>query len=318
MSIKIESTTDNEETVTAASGDAPQKPVEETPETPDKDAASAEDAEENTEEADASDNDETDAEEGSEGDEEESESKEAKPKKVGGYQRKINKLTKKAAEALQEKEYWRQEALKAQKQPVAEKSEEKPQATSDKPLADNFETHEDYVEALTDWKLEQKLSEREAKAKETQAKTEHQSQIEAHIAKVNEFKATVDDFDDVIEDVEDIPMSLAVQDAILTSDNGPELMYQLAKNPDEYRRICQLPAMQAARAIGRFESRIQKESPAESPAKQPKTTKAPPPLKPVGKASSGTVKKDLSDPNISQREFERIRAEQEKQRAEAW
>ncbi len=239
---------------------------------------------------------------------------EAKPKKKSGTQRRIEKLVKQRAEAEREREYWREQAMKAQPKAEAPKEVAKPVAEG-RPKSDDFETHDDYVEAIADWKAEQKLQAAKQADRDAKLKAEADSKSTEFRGKVQEFKKATADFDDVIADVDDVPMSLAVSQAILESDDGPQLMYELAKNREEYERICQLPALQAARAIGRFEAKLSKPSASEKPeVKQKQTTRAPAPARPIS-ASSANGKMSIDDPDISQRDYERLRAEQEKRRA---
>jgi hypothetical protein len=164
---------------------------------------------------------------------------------------------------------------------------------SKKPKSDDFEKHEDYIEALTDWKTEKKFQERTSKERESSLKTEEQKKIDAHMAKVKEFEKTHADFKEAIEDLNDVPMSLTVREVILNSDNGPELMFALAQEKDEYARICKLSPVQAARELGRFEAKL---NAAKEPAPkevEPKTTTAPKPMKPV--ASKATSVKTIRD-----------------------
>ena len=271
---------------------------------------------EKTEESETSENEETEVLDTKEGDDESDEESEdtkdgdQKPNKNRpGFKRRIQKLSKQLSAKEQEAEYWKQEALKRQSSPEKETKAQTPnkEADSDKPKADNFDSHEEFVEALTDWKLEQKIKAQKETERVERAKTEQQSQIQKHLDRVKSFADVHDDFHDLIEELDDVPMSMAVQEVILNSDNGPELMYELAKNRKEYERICSLPAIQAARELGKFESKIAKSS--ESTNEKP-TTKAPPPISPLKAKSSSSVKKTIFDPNLSQAEYERLRREQ--------
>lgn len=318
MTIDIQSTTDSKEAVTAAMSGlaktdevveqksaATEKPVAETKEASDASLTDKTETQEETDEVDSSDEVS-----------EESDSKDKKPTK--GFKKRIDKLIAKASAAEQRAQYLEFEnaSLKKSQQTKTE-TETAPalkKLEDGRPRSDDFENHDAYVEALADWKLEKKLSERDAKTKESQLKSEQQKQIDAHWTKVSEFKKSHDDFDDALEDVEDVPMSITVQQAILESEDSAELMYLLAKNKEEYKKICSLPAVAAAREIGRFEARFLKSEP-ESSLEKPTITKAPKPIKTVGTASTGSGKKSLDDPNLSQKEYERLRAEQEKSRS---
>lgn len=310
MSINVVSTTNPKEAEPAALGDLAKS---------DKDvdakekSASAEEQDENTEASDALEAKEGAKDSKEEDDNSEKESTEEKPKQ-SGFKKRIDKLNKRVSDREREIEYWKSEALKRPQSQEKSKAEEP--AVTGKPKADDFETHDAFVEALTDWKVDQKDKAREVKSKETQLKSEFQKQQEGFQAKLSVFKETTSDWDDVVEEVSDIPMSLAVQDIILNTENGPELAYALAKDRQEYKRICALSPLAAAREIGKFEVRIAKESSAES--KEVKTTKAPTPIKTVGSKSGAGAKKSIYDADLSQAEYERLRAEQTAKRAQGF
>jgi len=236
-----------------------------------------------------------------------------KPKKKSGTQRRIEKLVKQRAAAESEREYWRQEALRAQAGNQPPVPEAKVMAEG-RPTANDFETHEDYIVALAEWKADEKISAARASDRQEQLKTENDSKTTAFKEKVKEFRKTRDDFEDVIADVDDIAMPLAVSQAVLESDNGPELMYELAKDREEYERICSLPSLAAARAIGRFEAKLSFATEEKIIAtKQKQTTKAPAPARPIS-ASTANGKKTIRDDNISQAEYESLRNEQDRRR----
>jgi hypothetical protein len=246
-------------------------------------------------------------------DAESEDSKEDRPKKKeSGYEKRIRKLTKQRGDAQRELDYWKAEALrKAQsaQEPKSEEPREKKQSLEGKPKAEEFESHAEFVEALADWKYEQRKALDEVKQKETQIKTEFQKNVESFQSKVKDFSKAHKDFQEVISDVDDIPMSIGVQETLLASDVGPELMYELAKDRENYERINALTPLSAARELGRIEARIHanKESSSQEPKKQ---SSAPTPLKPVGKHGSGGVKKSLSDPSLSYADFEKLRREE--------
>lgn len=311
MAVTIESTTDSAEAVRAATGELTSKESQGDKETksvsaekPQDESVEASDASENeSEETDGNPPESDDTE-----DDEETPKEDLKPKK-SGFKKRLDKLNKRLAEERAQAEYWRQEALKAktpqEPQPKETKAEKAP--VIGKPKPDDFEYHEDYVDAFTDWKIEQKEKEKEIKAKETQAKTEYQRQVETFQSKVNEVKKVYTDFDDVISEVDDVPLSFGLHDAILTSEMGPEVMYELSKNRAELERINALGAVAAAREIGKIEARITKatESQKEEPKKQ---TKAPPPISPV--SAKGSLKTTKSVEEMSYQEYKKWRESQ--------
>lgn len=243
-----------------------------------------------------------------------------KPKKKGGFQRRIDKLNAAKSAAQQEADYWKREALKYQgatepkKEPQADVT--KPASVEGKPSPDGYDTHAEYVEALTDWKTEQKFKEREQKAEKDRLIAEQASVAKSYTERAQAFAKEHPDFDEVIADADGVPVSSTVRGLILESDNGPALAYELAKNPEELERISKLGPMATAREIGKIEARLAAQS-SDPKTETKKITKAPNPLAPVGAGGKGSTPKLITDPNLSQAEYERLRMEQIKKRRQA-
>jgi hypothetical protein len=238
-------------------------------------------------------------------------------KKKGGFQRRIDKLSAKITAKDQELEYWKQQALKGAGAPKME-PEVKPlvqSLTSDgKPKPENFETHAEYVEALTDWKTEQKLRERDQRAAKERFDEAQSKIVTSYSERAKAFSTKTPDFQEVIEEVNHIPLSPTLQDIILNSENGPELAYELAKNPGEFERISKLPPTVCAREVGRFEVKLNS---SKRSGTEKKITQAPTPIAPVGTGGKGSVAKSIYDQGLSQTEYEALRREQLKKRRQA-
>lgn len=235
-----------------------------------------------------------------------------KPKR--GFKKRIDKLNAKLSEAQAQAEHWRQQALRGQK-PEEKLQEETPAAVATKgePDPDDFETSTEFYRAHARWAAQEELKAAKESERQEKLRAEAEAKKTTFHSKVQEFQKAHDDFEEVIADVDDIQMSPAISQAILESDNGPELMYELAKNREEYARMCALSPFDAVRALGRFEARMSKPSEEKTTVKTKPTTKAPPPAKPIS-TSSANGKKSIWDENLSQAEYERMRAEQEKRR----
>lgn len=238
-------------------------------------------------------------------------------KEVKGVKKRIDKLVKQRSDAqrerdlaARERDHYREQLLKVQKPAT----EEKPQVTkTDEPQPEQFGSHAEYVKALSAHTIKEERAKWESEQRESAVKNQYQKQVETFTSSVKEFSKTHDDFQEVMESVDDIPMSMAVQDIFLNSENGVELSYELAKNREEYKRICELSPLAAARELGRFEASLVVKAP-----KEVKTTKAPAPIKPVG-SGGGPAKKTLADASkMDQKEFEAWVREQEKQKAASW
>ncbi len=313
MAITVASLTDSPEHVAAVNAElnpelkveGKKQSVSAKEETPSLDETTAESDLAN-DESEASDDDASE-------DQDESKDEEKPKKKRSGFEKRIERFQKRLSEKDQMIELLQRDALKnkANSEEPTNIKQTAPVTQAGKPQPDSFDTHEDYIDALTDWKIDQRESAKTAKAREEQAKTEYQKQIETFQAKVKDFSKATEDFDDVIESVDDIPLKMHVQEAILDSEYGPQIMYALAKDRKELERINGLSIVAAAKAIGAIEAKLPKAD--DSSKEQPKkSTKAPAPIKPVG-GSTGGLKKSIYDPDLSQAEYERLRAESSRQ-----
>jgi hypothetical protein len=257
----------------------------------------------------------------SENDSEESDDSE-KPKKKGGFQRRIDKLNAAKADAQREAEYWKQQALKSASESKKEdpKVESKAVSGEGKPNPENFETHAEYVEALTDYKLEQRDKAAKEAAQKSQLQAEHEKALKAHYDREKAFIDKTDDYKDVVTELLDSKPSTSVsfEQLLVESENGPEILYMLAKDRKEFDRLNSLSPMAVAREFGKLEAIIAaKTSEPENKPEPKKITKAPQPIAPVG-TKSGPVQKRIDDPNLSQSEYEKLRREQMKARSSAW
>lgn len=174
---------------------------------------------------------------------------------------------------------------------------QQPQVTqeSDRPARANYTSDEDWVEAVTDWKLEKREQESKQKqqAQQQQSVASKTESIYAEAQKIPGFDR---------EAFDELPLTPAIASALIESDVSAKLMAHLAANPDDVERIAKLsPARQAAE-IGKLEISI---------ASAPKVSKAPPPITPIGGAK-GSVSKDPSE--MTDAEFAKWRKAQIAQR----
>lgn len=319
MSIQVTSTTDPQAAVLASSESASESKVDEKSPAPSEEKSEqgekveeSDPSNEETETKEESEDESQESEKSDEDGEESEEKRESKPR-PNGFKRRIDKLNKRLTDKEREMEYWKQEALKGKATQEPQRKDEAPKTiqVEGKPSPDSYETHAEYIDALTDWKIEQRDKQKEIQAREAQLKTETQKQVQTFQSKVKEFKDVHDDFDDAMTEVDDIAMSIGIQETILSSEFGPQLMYELAKNREEYERINKLSPYAAARELGKIEARISSQSSDKQEIK--KTTKAPTPLTPVGGKGSSSSKKTIWDAaNESQAAYERARREQSK------
>ncbi|MEY4429661.1 MAG: Rhodoferax phage [Pseudomonadota bacterium] len=180
-----------------------------------------------------------------------------------GVQPRIDELTRARREAEREAAYWRQ---------VAQGTQSPAQAAPQRPVPENFEKYDEYIDALTDWKAEQAVAKRmEAdstrKVAETRAQTFQERQAQ--------FRQQAPDYDEVVAS-SDAPLSNHVAEVLQDSDLGPQLAYHFAKNPDVLLRLNGMNPTAAAREIGRLEATLSaKPAAPAAPTKKVSNTPAP-------------------------------------------
>lgn len=221
-------------------------------------------------------------------------------------QRKIDKLTRENAELHQ-----RVLALE-QKPPAAEEPGQKPKAPAEgKPKLEDFATLEDYQEAMTDWKLDEREKARKAADAEREAREAHEKLQTEWSKQVKAAAKVHDDFDDVIDSVKAPagPGVEAARQAMIEDANGAEILYWLGTHPADLKRIAALPPVSAVREIGKLSAKF--DTPAAPENGKPKVTGAPKPPPPSGRPSKVTSE-SLDDPEVVKdyAKWERLRKAQ--------
>lgn len=189
-------------------------------------------------------------------------------RRAGGWLRKIERLER-------DRQLLMEQLAMAQRQG----QQQQPAANNDKPK-DPAAQMEEYVANI----VAQRLAAEREQAAQAQRQAEFQKRTQ-------EVRAANPDFDDVVMNA-DVPVSQAVSEALLTSEHGPAIMYQLAKNPAELARLNALPPLSAAREIGRLEARASS-TPAPKTATKTATRPPAPPTNVGGTASSTRSLEDL-------------------------
>lgn len=151
------------------------------------------------------------------------------------------------------------------------------QEVDTRPRRDMFNDDEAFIDALTDWKLEQ----RESVVRRSQVEASQQSLV-TKTENLYKEAAKLPGFDR--DEFEQLPLTPVIAQALIDSDAAPKLMAYMAANPEEVERIATLsPARQAAE-LGKLEIKV-----SSAPVK---TTSAPSPINPVGAGKGRTA----SDP----------------------
>jgi hypothetical protein len=149
-------------------------------------------------------------------------------------------------------------------------------------VPEQFETYEDYADALAERKAQELLARREAEQQQ-------RAYLEAYHDREEVARDKYDDFEQVAYNP-NLPVTEAMARAIQASEIGPDVLYHLGSSPNEAARISRLDPILQAREIGKIEARL-----AAEPLVK-KTSNAPAPIAPVTARSNGAPRYDTTDP----------------------
>lgn len=191
--------------------------------------------------------------------------------------------------------------LEAATAPPAKAEPEPARKPNGKPSPDQFQTYEEYVEALTDHKMEERL-------KRLTEQAEEQRIVKA---RVDEISGKLDSFrkritPDVLERVDPRLLNLkpsfemapgehlgpenALADELIESEVGPQMMLYLTQNEAEVVSLFKSPNRLAfAKAFARLEAKLGGQATPEAPQPPPRETysQAKPPVRPVTPSAVG-------------------------------
>lgn len=199
-----------------------------------------------------------------------------RPKKSGGFQKRIDRLTRQVYEQQAQIQL-----LSVGKTPPDDKE----------PRRDDFEDLESFNRALAKHIATQTVKETIESEKKTQREaTARQDQAKRAETWENHVEGVSDKYDDGADVVEHfmqgVELSNIALEAIIESDLGGELAYFLGKNEKEAERISKLNPARQASEIGKLEAKL-----ASQPTK--KASSAPAPINPVSGKGGGDA--GLSD-----------------------
>ncbi len=203
------------------------------------------------------------------------------------------------------------------------------------PKQENFESFDEFVEAMTDYKsnvaVAKALADRDAKANAEREQAERDREQRAFEASLDSAAATYPDYHQVLEAGGDLPVTVEMKDAIMTSPVAGHLMYFLNRNSDLCVKLSKMRPSVAVKEIGKIESAIARAfaddkkpsegKPTEKPTEKPsaesrQASRAPQPPPSVRSGSTGSgLPKDLTQVT-NFKDYEAIRAAQEAAAAE--
>jgi hypothetical protein len=221
-------------------------------------------------------------------------------------QKKISALTKRNRETEQ---YYKGqlEAMQSQLNTLMQVQNPVQEVVDVIPAPENFGTTEEYIDALTDYKLKIRETEIKKSLREEQIKTsEEQRKAELERTWQDRQNKAMEKYDDYYEVVTNrsVPLNDHMANAIMESELGPDVAYYLGTHLNEAQRIASLSSVSAIREIGKIEARLGSTS-------TKKTTQSPSPINPVegGTNPSGIVNME----NLSMKEYIKMRNKQRKE-----
>lgn len=208
-----------------------------------------------------------------------------------GVIKRLNKMRREKGDSEREVERLREEIESLKK------AQQNQKAIGDKPDPTNFDTEAEYLDALTDWKVTKALADRDQKEEERRAeenKQREQREAEERQAqvkeKLNDAGKKYKDFKDVVFN-DKVPITPQIIEISSHFDNTADVFYYLGKNIDEATDIARSGPAEQALALKDISDKLIKQ--------EKKSTKAPPPIKPI--ASTGAGLKDIE--NMSYPEY---------------
>lgn len=216
---------------------------------------------------------------------------EAKPKKTASER--IQELAAKRNEAEAKAEAAERKAAELEARIQALQAQAKPLEEDARPVRSAYATDDDYIDAVADWKAKRAIAERERAQAQARAEAE-QAEIASQWSKRQEqVMKDLPDYADVIGKSE-ISVPNHIHQAILESEQGPQIAYYLALHPDEAKKLALMKPVAGIKRIAALERDLaeieaEEQTPEkEEAAPQVKKSKAPPPIDTVRSVPSST------------------------------
>lgn len=199
-------------------------------------------------------------------------------------EKRFSELTKarKQAEETAAREREQREALENRLRELEQGNNPKPvDDLGQEPQPSQFNDAFEYAKALAEFSAEKALRDRDIQEANRRA-AEEQAKITREWAdRVSKAKSEMPDFDDIVAS-STVQVSDAIRDAILDSDVGPQILYQIASDDEYAEKLVNMPVIKALREIGKLEAKLERKEAKEEPKREPVAkSNAPAPIKPL-------------------------------------
>ena len=200
-------------------------------------------------------------------------------------EKRFSELTKarKEAEAQAAEERTKREGLEARLAALESvKAPTQAPEGNQKPTPDNYKDAFEYAEALADWSAEQALVRREQEVKQKEVEAKREKVISTWQQKLEATKAELPDYEDMVAS-STVTVNDTVRDAILESEVGPRILYELASDDEIAEKLSTMTTSSALKLIGKLEAQFEKtEAPAKAERKSVAAkSNAPEPIRPL-------------------------------------
>ena len=179
--------------------------------------------------------------------------------------------------------------------------------SNQKPSPDSYKDAFEYAEALAEWSAENALAKREQEVKQKEVEAKRATVIQTWQQKLEATKAELPDYEVMVAS-SSMSVNDTVRDAIVESEVGPRILYELASNDELAEKLSAMNTAGALKLIGKLEAQFEK---TEEPAKADKKTvaaksKAPEPIRPL-RSTGGVAEVSLDGNDIPYQQWKAAR-----------
>lgn len=139
------------------------------------------------------------------------------------------------------------------------------------PTIDQYEDYDKFIVAKAKYEIEQEQQQKAQVYREQQRRMKYQESLQTFHQRADSVREKHKDYDEVLQRAY-IPEGSAIEQAILSSDKGPDIAYYLGNNPAEAQRIASLNPVQAVFELAEIKAKI---------SAPPKPSNAPDPIPPI-------------------------------------
>ena len=154
--------------------------------------------------------------------------------------------------------------------------------TAEKPIANDYTTTEEYIEALVEYKTSTGMDKIKSDAKLNTVQVNAQAKHERLEAMLSKGPEAHPDFDEVVRS-SDLPINTDMVSICSELNSAADVLYYLGKNPSECADIAKLPPVQMAIKLAGIEHSV-----SQPPTK--KASRTPAPITPIASKGKGAAK----------------------------